>query len=313
MSAANPTSPTADATVGSRSGSTGGASARPGAADGGRRRRRTDPARVVAFVILAVLALLWLVPVLWAALTSFKTEAEAAAMPVTIIPENGFTLDAYLTVLTSGQVPRWAWNSLITSTAVTIITVVISALAGYALSRMEFAGRKAIIALIVGSIMIPGQILIVPLFHLMLGLNLVDTYWGIILPQVVAAPMVFILMKFFDQIPRELEEAALMDGASRLKILLSIVLPLSRPILGAVSIFVFIGAWNNFLWPFIVVNDASLMTLPTGLQTVISAYGIQYAQNMAQAMLAALPLIVVFLFFQRQIIKGISTTGIAGA
>ncbi|MEE1617719.1 carbohydrate ABC transporter permease [Brachybacterium sp. J153] len=313
MSAANPTSPTADAAVGSRDGSTGGASARPGAADGVRRRRRTDPARVVAFVILAILALLWLVPVLWAALTSFKTEAEAAAMPVTIIPENGFTLEAYITVLTSGQVPRWAWNSLITSTAVTIITVVISALAGYALSRMDFAGRKAIIALIVGSIMIPGQILIVPLFHLMLGLNLVDTYWGIILPQVVAAPMVFILMKFFDQIPRELEEAALMDGASRLKILLSIVLPLSRPILGAVSIFVFIGAWNNFLWPFIVVNDASLMTLPTGLQTVISAYGIQYAQNMAQAMLAALPLIVVFLFFQRQIIKGISTTGIAGA
>ena len=191
--------------------------------------------------------------------------------------------------------------------------MVISALAGYALSRMDFVGRKAIVALILASIMIPGQILIVPLFQLMLGLNLVDTYWGIILPQVVAAPMVFILMKFFDQIPRELEEAALMDGASRLRILWSIVLPLSRPILGAVSIFVFIGAWNNFLWPFIVVNDADLMTLPTGLQTVISAYGIQYAQNMAQAMLAALPLIIVFLFFQRQIIKGISTTGIAGA
>src|SRR5699024_90749 len=121
------------------------------------------------------------------------------------------------------------------------------------------------------------------------------------------------LMKFFDQIPKELEEAALMDGASRLRILWSIIVPLSRPILGAVSIFVFIGAWNNFLWPFIVINDADLMTLPVGLQTVISAYGIQYAETMAHAVLAALPLIVVFLFRQRQIIVGISATGVAGA
>ncbi|MFC7464630.1 carbohydrate ABC transporter permease [Brachybacterium sp. GCM10030252] len=277
-----------------------------------RRRRGPTPARLVAFAILVVLALSWLVPVLWATLTSFKTEAEAAAMPVTIVPENGFTLQAYINVLSEGLVPRWAWNSLLTSALVTIITLTISALAGYALSRMRFIGRQMIIALIIASIMIPAQILIVPLFQLMLTMDLVDTYWGIILPQVVAAPMVFILKKFFDQIPFELEEAALVDGASRFRIFWSIVLPLSRPILGAVAIFVFIGAWNNFLWPFIVINDSNLMTLPTGLQTVISAYGIQYAQNMAQAVLAALPLIVVFMFFQRQIIRGIATTGITG-
>jgi len=146
----------------------------------------------------------------------------------------------------------------------------------------------------------------------MVTFRLIDTYWAIILPQVVAAPMVFILKRFFDAIPHELEEAAMIDGASRLRILLQIVLPLSRAILGAVSIFVFIGAWNNFLWPFIATNDANVMTLPVGLQTVITAYGIQYAQVMAQAMLGALPLIVAFLFFQRQIIKGIATSGITG-
>ena len=277
-----------------------------------RRRRRPTPARILAFVILAILAAAWLVPVLWAVLTSFKTEAEAAAQPITFIPENGFTAQAYINVLTEGLVPRWAWNSLLTSTLITVITVAISALAGYALSRLRFAGRQMLIMLTVASIMVPGQILIVPLFQLMLSLNLVDTYWGIILPQVVAAPMVFILKKFFDQLPYELEEAALMDGASRLRIFWSVVLPLSRPILGAVAIFVFIGAWNNFLWPFIVINDANLTTLPAGLQTVISAYGIQYAQGMAQAVLAALPLIVVFMFFQRQIIKSVATTGITG-
>lgn len=276
------------------------------------RRRRRDPVRIVAFVVLAGLAFTWLVPVLWAMLTSFKSEQEAAASPITIFPENGFTLRAYTSVLSNGFVTQWAWNSLLTSVAITAITVTISALAGYALSRIRFVGRQALLAVIVASIMIPGQILIVPLFQQMLTLRLVDTYWGIILPQVVAAPMVFILKKFFDQIPRELEEAALMDGASRLRIFLQVVVPLSRPILAAVSIFVFIGAWNNFLWPFIVTNDSNLMTLPVGLQTVIDAYGIQYAQQMAQAVLAALPLIVVFLFFQRQIIKGIATTGIAG-
>lgn len=132
------------------------------------------------------------------------------------------------------------------------------------------------------------------------------------LPQVVQPIIVLILKQFFDQIPVELEEAARVDGASRLRVFWSIVLPLSRPILAAVSIFVFVWAWNNFLWPFIVINDPSLMTLPVGLQTVKSAYGIQYAQNMAMAILAALPLIIVFLFFQRQIIKGIATTGFGG-
>src|SRR5699024_733459 len=147
------------------------------------------------------------------------------------------------------------------------------------------------------------------LFQQMVTFRLIDTYWAIILPQVVAAPMVFILKRFFDAIPHELEEAAMIDGASRLRILLQIVLPLSRAILGAVSILVCIGAWNNFPWPFIASNYANVMTLPVGLQTVITAYGIQYAQVMAQAMLGALPLIVAFLFFQRQIIKVIATSG----
>jgi multiple sugar transport system permease protein len=165
---------------------------------------------------------------------------------------------------------------------------------------------------IIGSIIIPPPVLIIPLFYQMLALNLIDTYWAIILPQVLHPAMVYVLKKFFDQIPRELEEAAVMDGAGRVRVFLQIVLPLSKPIMSAVAIFVFITAWNNFLWPFIATNDAALLTLPVGLQTIESAYGIQYAQNMASALLAALPLIIVFLFFQRQIIRGVATTGLAG-
>ena len=173
-----------------------------------------------------------------------------------------------------------------------VLTTALNLLAGYAFARLRFRGRTGIFLLTLSTMMIPVQAIMVAQFRLVVDIGVYGTYWGVILPQIVAAPMVFILKKFFDQIPRELEEAALVDGASRLRILRQIIVPLSRPILAAVSIFVFIGAWNNFLWPFIVINDSDLMTLPVGLQTVVSAYGIQYAQNMAQAVLAALPLIV---------------------
>jgi multiple sugar transport system permease protein len=276
------------------------------------RRRTATPARIAGTAIVSVLAVVWLLPYAWAAVTAFKPETEAAATPLTWFPESGFTLDAFTKVLGEGNIPLWTWNSLITSAAITVITLVISALCAYALSRIDFKGKRILMSVIIASIIIPPPVLIIPLFYQLLSMHLIDTYWAIILPQVIAPAMVFILKKFFDQIPRELEEAAIMDGAGRMRVFLQIVLPLSRPILSAVAIFVFIGAWNNFLWPFIATNDPSLLTLPVGLQTIKSAYGIQYAQNMASALLAALPLIIVFLFFQRQIIKGISTTGLAG-
>ncbi|TCC47725.1 carbohydrate ABC transporter permease [Kribbella capetownensis] len=268
--------------------------------------------RVVALLVLAFLAATWLVPFAWAVLTSLKSEADAGASTISLNPPDGLGFDAYRKVLSAGDIPSWAWNSLITSIAITFLTVAVSALAGYAFSRVSFTGRRWLYAAIIGAIIIPPQMLIVPLFRQMLAFDLVDTYWGIILPQTIAPAMVLILKRFFDQIPVELEDAARVDGANRLRVFWSIVLPLSRPILAAVAIFVFIGAWNNFLWPFIVTTDADLMTLPVGLQTVKSAYGLQYAQNMASAILAALPLVVVFLFFQRHIIKGVATTGFGG-
>ncbi|MEO5321019.1 carbohydrate ABC transporter permease [Arthrobacter sp. CC3] len=276
------------------------------------RRAKTPLSRILATVVVSVLAVAWLVPFAWATVTALKSETDAASTPISWIPASGFTFDAFAKVLQSGNIPTWTLNSLFTSAAITAITLVISASVAYAISRIDFRGKRMLMGVIVASIIIPPPVLIIPLFQQMQSLNLIDTYWALILPQVIHSPMVFVLKKFFDQIPRELEEAALMDGAGRLRIFTTIVLPLSRPILAAVAIFVFIGAWNNFLWPFIATNESSLLTLPVGLQTIKSAYGIQYAQNMASALLAALPLIVVFLFFQRQIIRGVATTGLAG-
>jgi multiple sugar transport system permease protein len=152
----------------------------------------------------------------------------------------------------------------------------------------------------------------VPLFRQMEALGFVDTYQGVILPQLVAPVMVYIFSKFFAEVPQEIEDAARVDGAGHWRTFWSIVLPISRPIVSAVAIFVFIGAWNNFLWPFIVTNNPDLMTLPVGLSTVKNAYGTIYAQTMASAVIAALPLILLFMLFQRQIVKAVATTGLGG-
>ena len=267
--------------------------------------------RVVSFVVLALMAIGWLMPFLRTVAPAFKTETDAASESGWI-GGDGLTTEAFREMLSNGNVWIWALNSLWTSLVITVLTVAISALAAYAFSRLRFPGRRWLFAVIVAAIIIPPQVLIIPLFYEMLTFNLIDTPWGLILPQIVAPAMVFILKQFFDGVPIELEDAARVDGAGRLRVFWSIVLPLSRPVMAAVAIFVFINAWNNFLWPFLVINDTNLMTLPTGLQTVIDAHGIQYAQTMAQAVLAALPLIVVFLFFQRQIVKGVATTGFGG-
>lgn len=268
--------------------------------------------RVLAGTALVVLAAVWLLPFVWAIATSVQSERDVSAPGLSPF-KGAFTLDAYQRILDRGDVPVWAFNSLLIAGLVTVVTVAVSTLAAYGFSRGTFRGRRALLAVTVAAVMVPPQLLIVPLFRQMLLFDLVDTYAAVILPQVVAPMMVFVLKRFFDGVPRELEEAARIDGASEFRVLWSVVLPLSRPIVAAVAIFVFIGAWNNFLWPFIVTNDPDLMTLPVGLATVRDSHGVQYVSGMASALLAALPLIVVFLFFQRRIVDSVATTGLGGS
>jgi multiple sugar transport system permease protein len=146
----------------------------------------------------------------------------------------------------------------------------------------------------------------------MQSFGMVDTYWGIILPQLASPISVFIFKQYFDGIPVELEEAAIMDGASRWRVYWQIWMPLARPAIAAVAIFAFVFSWNNFLWPFIVITGSNMMTVPVGLSTVQTSFGIRYAQIMATAVLAGIPVLIVFLFFQRQIVQGIAGTGLKG-
>jgi multiple sugar transport system permease protein len=309
----------ADEPAGTSGGSSGATSRRALRASSERMERdrvidltlgRGRTGRTVAYVLVALLAILWLVPLVWAVISSLKTEPDASATPLSLWPADGWTFENYLEVFRVGDIPLWLWNSLLVSVVVTAITVLTSALAAYAFSRKMFGGW--LWWLTIAAIVVPPQILIVPLFDQMVAMRLSDTLLGIALPQVVQPLMVIILKNFFDQIPPELEDAARIDGASELRVFRSVVMPLSRSILVAVSIFVFITTWNNFLWPFIVTNSPDNMTIPVGLGTVRSAYGVQYAQDMASAVIGALPLLIVFMLFQRQIIRGFATSGMGG-
>jgi len=275
------------------------------------RRKMPSPGRILATGVAMFLAAIWLLPLLWALDTSLKPEAETTAIPLRWIPSD-FTGDAYGKVLEAGDLIVWFVNSTIVSVSVTLLTLLLCSLAAFGFSRTSFRGRDFAFAVVLAGIMIPPQVLIIPLFSEMQSLNLVDTLPGIILPQLVAPAMVFILKKFYDAMPVELEEAARVDGASRLRIWWNIAVPLSRNALLAVAIFTFIHAWNNFLWPFVVTTDPDTMTIPVGLATVQSSYGVIYAQLMALALLGGLPLLVVFVLFQRQVVRGVAQTGLKG-
>ncbi|WP_026922823.1 carbohydrate ABC transporter permease [Glycomyces arizonensis] len=276
-----------------------------------RKRGRITAGGALVYFAAFFLALLWLVPFLWALSTSFKAETEASlGQPIHWLPQD-WSLEGYRVLFERGDHVTWMLNSTVVSTIVTVLTLALCVLAAYGFSRLDFPGKKVVYGVIVAGIMIPPQALIIPLFDVVSDLKMVDTYWGLALPQVVAPVMIFILKRFFDAIPRDYEEAATLDGANHLRILWSVILPLSGPILAAVGIFTFIGSWNNFLWPLLVGNDPSIMTLPVGLGVVAGGYGLLYAQNMAAAVLGALPLLIVFMLFQKQIVKGVAGVGLS--
>ncbi|MEW2407393.1 carbohydrate ABC transporter permease [Streptomyces griseoviridis] len=276
-----------------------------------KSRRPWTPGQIVLTVLGAAVSAVFLAPLAWGLFTSLKSETEAVAVPTHWLPEQ-WTVQAWKALLATGNITDWFVNSLVVSVCVTSVVLLVSALAGYGFARTDFRGKAVLMGLVMSGLMVSPAVLGVPLFTTVQQLGMVDTYWGMILPQCAPAAMVYILYKFFQGVPRELEEAAFIDGAGRWRVFFTIVVPLSRPSLAAVGIFTFIASWNNFLWPYMVTNNPDLMTMPNGIATVMNSYGIQWAQLMAGGLMAGLPLIVVFVFFQRQIVAGVAHTGLAG-
>ncbi|MEV8314528.1 carbohydrate ABC transporter permease [Streptomyces sp. NPDC059900] len=263
----------------------------------------------VALGTLIALAVLWLVPLAWALATSVRPAQEVVTNPTGWFTAHP-TLSAYGEIFDAGKLPYWYANSFITSILTTVLTVIMASLAAFALSQTRFRTRRAAFVMLLAGIMIPGQVLMIPQFLALQSAGLLNTYWGVVLPQVPNVVAVFVFKQFFDGIPRELIDAARADGAGWLRIYWQIVMPISRPAVSAVTIFVFVGVWNNFLWPLLVVTDPEMMTLPVGLTSVQDVFGVPYAQLMASAVLGAIPLLAVFALFQRRIVEGIAGTGL---
>jgi multiple sugar transport system permease protein len=259
-----------------------------------------------------VFAIIWLIPSIFALKTSLSDNGVAALGATSILSTWNPTLHSYAALFQAGDIWNWYLASGVTSVVTAALTVLFASMAAFALSRLKFRGQNVVFLLIILGVMIPGQVLIIPIFQELGALNLLNTYWSVIFPQVPAVIAVFIFKQFFDGIPRELEEAARIDGAGLWKVYWSVVMPLSRPVLAAVTILTFVGVWNNLLLPLFVLSNPNLMTIPVGLATVQGSFGQRYADIQAGAILAALPLIILYLAFQRQIVEGVTGSGLKG-
>ena len=263
-------------------------------------------------VLTLIGAIIWAFPIYWGLVTTFKPEQDVVRPGIEFWPKR-FTFDAYSHVLFQTKIGLWYINSLVTSLGTTVLVVGMSAAAGYAISQINFPGRRIIWWLILASFMVPIPALIISHFVLMSQLRLLNTWAGVILPQLIAPVTVMIYKQFFDSVPKDFREAAVMDGATELQLLLRLYLPMNWGITTALAIITFIGAWNAFLWPFLAVTTEDVMNVTVGITQVTDAFGVKYARQLASAVLAGLPVAAVYLIFQRRVTQAIMlTAGIKG-
>jgi multiple sugar transport system permease protein len=267
---------------------------------------------VVSWVVLVVFAVLWLTPSLWAIKTSFTSNSTSAIGAGPILQDWNLTLASYRALLGGGDIWNWYLASAFTSVVTVVLTVLFASMAAYALSRLRFRGRRLVFLLMIAGIMIPPQVLIVPVFQELQVAGLLNTYWAVIFPQVPAVLAVFVFKQFFDGLPHDFEEAARIDGAGFWTIYRSIIMPLSQPVVAAMAIITFVGVWNNLILPLFVLSNPKLMTIPVGLATVQGSYGQRLSDIQASSILGALPLVILFLIFQRQIVEGVAGSGLKG-
>lgn len=267
---------------------------------------------VAAVLASVVLMALWLFPLLWALSTALRPEHETVSAVFHWLPQT-WTLDAFSKTLSAGNMPRWLFNSALVAFLVTVVTMAISLMAAYAFSQLRFRGRSLLFGLAMLAFLLPFEALLVPLFRTMHQLGMINSYAGLVLPQVVSPVVIYVFKQFFDAIPADFREAAVMDGANSFRVLWSVYLPISGNIVWAMAIVTFIGAWNNFLWPFIIVTSNDMMTIPLGLTQTYDAFGVRYAQLMAAALLGALPVALAYVVFQRRVTQGfLAASGLKG-
>ncbi len=254
---------------------------------------------------------LWVFPLLWMGITSLKLEEEVITKVFAFWPKNP-TFANYTKAFTSTYIINWMGNSFIVSLATMLLTLLVDAPIAYAFARIRFKGRTILFWAVMGGMMVPFQVLIVPLYLQFNTFGLINTLTAAILPRISLPIGIFILKQFYEGIPSDLEEAAFIDGSSRLRIFVQIIIPLGQSAMATVIILSFINAWNDFLWPLIVINDTIKYTITVGIANFQGTHGTQYSLIMAGAAVASIPQIIFYVFFRKKIIAGIATSGMKG-
>jgi len=267
--------------------------------------------KVLFYAILLFMTLIYLGPFLFSLSISFNADSDVFSWPIKLLPER-WTLQNYANVWKELPFSIWLLNSVIITGVQTVTNVFFSALAGFAFARLTFPGRNVLFSLLLASLMIPGITLLVPKFIILNELGFINSYPGLILPGLVSVVNIFLMKQFFETIPKDLEEAALIDGCSYFRIFWQIFVPISKPALAAVAIYTFQGSWNEFLWPVIVSTTNDMFTLPVGMSFLKNEFSVQWPLLMASTILISIPTLIIFIIFQRYFVQGVASAGLKG-
>jgi multiple sugar transport system permease protein len=255
--------------------------------------------------------LLMFLPFLWIFLSSFKTNSEIFQLPFKWLPD-AWHFENYITPFIENPFPLYFLNSLLVAIVVTACNLMFDSMVGYSLAQFKFPGKTALFFFILGTMMLPVQVIIVPLFLIVKSFGWLNSYLALTVPGFLSAFGVFLMRQWFLSFPRELIDAARIDGASELRIFFKVVMPTAKPALSALAIFIFMGNWDSFLWPLVVVNKEQYMTLPLGISSFVGQYQTAYNQLMAVSIVSMIPILIVFFIFQRNFVSGITNSGIKG-
>ena len=261
-------------------------------------------------LVIGVIVIVY--PLSWAVMAALRTTPDLQSYPPTFLPRE-WTPSKFVAAWEFAPLGRFIVNSIVQAGTITLGQIVTASLAAYAFARLQFRGRDLLFLIVLATMMIPIQVIMIPLFALVSGFGWANTYAGLTVPFLAHAFSIFLLRQFFLTVPRELEEAAMIDGASRLRFLITILLPIARPALGAVTIFTFVYHWNTYLWPLIITSATEMRTVQPGLAMYIEREaGTDFGRLMAASIIIALPTLVPFLVAQRQFIKGVTLSGVKG-
>lgn len=263
---------------------------------------------ILLYAVLIILAGIFIFPVIWVILSSLKDSTELYSWPPKFIPDNP-TLENFMAAFDKGNFGRYFLNSTIVTVTATFLTLLINTMAGYALAKYRFKGDTFLLIAFISTLMIPLEVIMTPIFIVISKLGLYNTLWGIIIPPAATPTGVFLIRQYLLSVPDDLLEAARIDGAGEWKIFWTIIIPIAKPVISVLAIFSFMWRWDDFIWPLIVISDPTKYTVQLALSNFIGEYNVDWGSLLAMSVVTMIPVLIVFLVFQKQFIQGLATSG----